>query len=187
VDHEERLRRSLEAAPVLRLIALAGHVTSQQWSRLMNQQHGMTSAGVNTLLMLAWGTGRGGVEEGTPGRATNAELARRLWIRPATMSGIVDTLIKADYVARTRDVEDRRVVWLTLTEAGKARVGEIGDQLRDAFNPEHVTPDPEHEKIIREFLIDLIMTYRDKESFDEWAGRPGRRRGSRSDQAVPET
>jgi DNA-binding MarR family transcriptional regulator len=174
---EGQLRRSLEMSPLLRLVSLAGHVTGQRYRRVMADHHGLTPASANTLSMLAWGTTRGFVDTGTPGRATHAELARRLLITPATLTGIVDTLVKAGFVARERGETDRRVVWLVLTDEGRAMARSIGSQLRDALDRAN-RPSAEHEAIIREYLTELIMKYHDKESLDESAHPSGQQHGS---------
>jgi DNA-binding MarR family transcriptional regulator len=161
VDGEE-LRESLSQSPLLRLVALAGHVTSQRFGRVMGRQHGLTSTGAAVLSVLGWGQGRG-VEQGTPGRATHAELARRMWIAPATLTGVVDTLEKAGYVRRERDESDRRVVWLVLTEAGEERVHAIGRDALQMFDPTEAQCDPAKEKVVREFLIELIAKNYEKE------------------------
>jgi DNA-binding MarR family transcriptional regulator len=158
---DEELRRDLDESPLLRLVAFAGQVARQRWVRVLNEQHGMTPSGVSALLMLAWGGRPGGAVTGTPGRATHAELARRMWVRPATVTGIIDTLERAGIVRRERDESDRRVVWLTLTEAGEDRAREIGKQMREEFGDPVLPRDPAHEPIIRAFLIDLITTYSD--------------------------
>ena len=101
------LRRSLETSPLLGLVTLAGRVVGQRWDEVTTRQHGMSAAGVSTLLMIAWGTGRSGVAEGTPGRARVAELANRLWVRPATVTGIIVTPITA--VAPTEIAEPDHV------------------------------------------------------------------------------
>jgi len=162
VDEEERLRATLSDSPLLRLVALAGHVTSQRFGRVMGRQHGLTSTGAAALAVLGWGQGRG-LDKGTPGRATHAELARRMWIAPATLTGVIDTLEKAGYVRRERDESDRRVVWLAVTEAGQARVHAIGRDARELFLPTEAECDPAKEKIVREFLVDLIVKNHEKE------------------------
>ena len=88
---EEELRADLIDSPLLRLVSLAGHVTSQRFSRVMGRQHGLTPAGAGVLAVLTWGSGRG-VEQGTPGRATHAELARRCFLTPATLTGVVEAV-----------------------------------------------------------------------------------------------
>lgn len=58
---------------------------------------------------------------------TTGELQRRLYLAPATITGLVDGLVEKGLVDRYRDYDDRRVVLLKLTEAGKALVDEILD------------------------------------------------------------
>src|SRR5512140_2019720 len=48
-----------------------------------------------------------------------SELARRMYLHPATVVGILDRLEGHGLVTRTRSVEDRRVVEIELTEKGK--------------------------------------------------------------------
>lgn len=48
-----------------------------------------------------------------------SEIARRMYLHPATVVGILDRLESRGLVARTRSKEDRRVVYLDLTEQGK--------------------------------------------------------------------
>jgi len=159
---EEELRADLIDSPLLRLVSLAGHVTSQRFSRVMGRQHGLTPAGAGVLAVLTWGSGRG-VEQGTPGRATHAELARRCFLTPATLTGVVDTLEKAGLVRRERDESDRRVVWLVMTDAGRDRARDIGRQFAEQFQPADAQCDPAQEKIVREFLVDLIVKNYEKE------------------------
>lgn len=48
-----------------------------------------------------------------------AELARRMYLHPATIVGILDRLEAKGLVSRTRSLEDRRVVEIDLTESGR--------------------------------------------------------------------
>lgn len=48
-----------------------------------------------------------------------SELARQMFLHPATMVGILDRLEGKGLVSRTRSTEDRRVVEIELTEQGK--------------------------------------------------------------------
>ena len=48
-----------------------------------------------------------------------SELARKMYLHPATVVGILDRLESRGLVARTRSTEDRRVVYADLTELGK--------------------------------------------------------------------
>jgi len=152
----------LGAVPLFRLVTLAGHVANQRVGRVMGQLHGLTAAGSGVLSMLAWSSSRG-PETDPPGRATHAELARRCMIAPATLTGVVDTLEKAGYVRRERDENDRRVVWLVITDAGQQRVAEISRQVGDVIVPTTVEQDPAKEAVIREYLIEIITLNRDRE------------------------
>ncbi|MBT0653446.1 MarR family winged helix-turn-helix transcriptional regulator [Geomobilimonas luticola] len=48
-----------------------------------------------------------------------SELARRMYLHPATVVGLIDRLEKRNLVSRTRSQEDRRVVEIALTEQGQ--------------------------------------------------------------------
>lgn len=66
--------------------------------------------------------------EAENGRASMSELARMGQLAPATMTGIIDRLIAAEWVVRERDAADRRVVWVQLTAAGYAKTREMAAQ-----------------------------------------------------------
>jgi MarR family transcriptional regulator, organic hydroperoxide resistance regulator len=50
------------------------------------------------------------------------ELSEKMYLRPSTITGLVDRLEKRGYVVRDRDQKDRRVVKILLTPKGKALV-----------------------------------------------------------------
>jgi DNA-binding MarR family transcriptional regulator len=51
-----------------------------------------------------------------------SEIARRMYLHPATVVGILDRLEKRQLVSRVRSIEDRRVVRVELTASGEALV-----------------------------------------------------------------
>ena len=51
-----------------------------------------------------------------------SEIARRMYLHPATVVGILDRLEKQGLVVRIRSIEDRRVVKVELTAQGQALV-----------------------------------------------------------------
>ncbi len=53
-----------------------------------------------------------------------SELARRMYLHPATVVGILDRLEGRGLVSRTRSREDRRVVEIELTDRGKDLVAQ---------------------------------------------------------------
>jgi len=52
-------------------------------------------------------------------KLTMKELADKIGRDKSTITALVDKLIKQGYVEKTRDIEDNRVVFVTLTEKGK--------------------------------------------------------------------
>lgn len=53
------------------------------------------------------------------GPLSSAELSRKMFVTPANMTGIIDRLEAKDLVYRQRKPSDRRVVLITMTEAGQ--------------------------------------------------------------------
>lgn len=53
-----------------------------------------------------------------------SELARRMYLHPATVGGILDRLETKGFVSRTRSRSDRRVVKVGLTDDGKQLVND---------------------------------------------------------------
>ena len=48
-----------------------------------------------------------------------SDIARRMYLHPTTVLGIIDRLEARGLVSRNRSKDDRRVVWLELTQDGK--------------------------------------------------------------------
>jgi DNA-binding MarR family transcriptional regulator len=142
---------NLRDAPLGRLLVIAGHVTSQRWSRYLAEQHGLTPAGMATLMTLA-----------QHGESTHRALADRCFVRPATLTGVVDTLERDGLVIRRRDAADRRTVRLVLTPAGLARTEALAAVMRSGRPLTSVDAEPEKAAVIREFLCEVIDTMADK-------------------------
>ncbi len=51
-------------------------------------------------------------------RMTSGQLAKRLVVRPSTVTGIVDRLERQDLIRRDQDADDRRIVRAFLTRRG---------------------------------------------------------------------
>lgn len=58
------------------------------------------------------------------------QLAERLDIAPAFASTVVAGLVSDGYVIRTRDTEDQRVTWISLTNAAVALLIEIDEAVK---------------------------------------------------------
>ncbi len=141
---------ALNHAPLGRLISIAGHVVEQRWGRYLAEHHGLTSAGMRVLMILA-----------RAGDSTHREMAERCFIRPATLTGIVDTLERDGFVVRQRDPNDRRSVQLSLTGKGREHALAIIDLIHSNRPLTSVDADPAKQAVIREFLVELITTMSD--------------------------
>jgi len=82
-----------------------------EYSRNAERETGLTGPQIWALKILA---------DAAPMRLT--ELARRMYLRPATVVGIIDRLAAKELVNRTQSAADRRAVDLVLTEKGKGIV-----------------------------------------------------------------
>ncbi len=140
--------------PLGRLLVVAGHLTGQRWNRYLADEHGLTQAGMVTLMALA--------EHGELPHRAVAELC---FVRPATLTGIVDTLERDGLVQRRRDGADRRSIKLTLTPAGRDRVAALTAMIRARRPLTSVDADPAKAAVIRQFLLEVIGQ-------DESVGKP---------------
>jgi DNA-binding MarR family transcriptional regulator len=52
-------------------------------------------------------------------RCTTTELAEAFSVQKSAITAIINRLVEKNIIARTQDVADRRVIYLTLTEQGK--------------------------------------------------------------------
>ncbi|MFF3866859.1 MarR family winged helix-turn-helix transcriptional regulator [Micromonospora sp. NPDC001898] len=131
--------------PLGRLLVTAGHIVGQQWNRYLAEEHGLTQAGMGTLITLA-----------RHGELPHRVVAERCFVRPATLTGIVDTLERDGLVERHRDDADRRSVRLALTPAGWERVAKLTTLMQTRAPLTSVDADPAKAAVIREFLIEVI-------------------------------
>ena len=136
---------TLSDVPLGRLLVVAGHVTGQRWNRFLAEEHGLTQAGMVALMTLA-----------QHGELPHRAVAERCFVRPATLTGIVDTLEKDGLVERQRDETDRRSVRLTLTDAGRARAAALSALIHSKRPLTSVDADPAKAAVIREFLLEVI-------------------------------
>lgn len=65
------------------------------------------------------------------GTCRMSELAEITQQSAGTLTGIVDRLIEDDLVARVRDLDDRRVVQVTLTPQGEERLSRVEQARRE--------------------------------------------------------
>lgn len=135
----------LRDAPLGRLLVVAGHLVAQRGSRRLADEYGLTQAGLSTLMTLQ-----------RHGPLTHRAVADHCFVRPATLTGIIDTLARDGLVVRRRDEADRRTVRLEITPAGRERIAQIAELVHGGPPLTSVDADPERAAVIREFLLEVI-------------------------------
>jgi MarR family transcriptional regulator, organic hydroperoxide resistance regulator len=76
-------------------------------------------------------------------KCTVGELAESMGVKPSAITAMVDRLDKHGFVARDRDEEDRRVVYISLRDSGKHILQIAKQNRREKLNKmfSHLTED----------------------------------------------
>jgi MarR family transcriptional regulator, organic hydroperoxide resistance regulator len=143
----------LHDVPMGRLLVLAGQRANQRWNKLLADRFGLTNSGMSVLLALH---GRGDLSHG--------ELALLCFVKPPTLTGIVDTLERSGLVERRRDGTDRRAVRLALTLDGAVAAQSLISVIRNPRPLTSVDADPVKAQVVREFLLEVIANMTDTEA-----------------------
>jgi len=120
-------------------------------SRYLLVEHKITGPQLITLMT---------VEEQGP--VTASAIAKYIHLSPSTVIGILDRLEAKGLIRRERDLKDRRLVWVSLTEKGKVLTenapSPLQDSLAEAVNK---LPDTELEMIVEslERIVELMKTH----------------------------
>lgn len=77
-------------------------------SKLIERETGLTGSQLWAIKTIA-----------EAGSIKPSDLARRMYLHPATVVGLIDRLVKRELVSRARSEEDRRVVEICLTAKGE--------------------------------------------------------------------
>jgi DNA-binding MarR family transcriptional regulator len=134
-------------APLFALFAVAMRSMGAFWAQAA-QGTGLSPAGLGILRVLV---ARDGLK--------SSEVAARGWSTPATVTSVVDTLVRDGYVERRRDDEDRRVVRLFVTEAGRRKCEEALAVVAPRLHSCVAFVDPDDEPAIRKFLTGVITRF----------------------------
>jgi DNA-binding MarR family transcriptional regulator len=67
---------------------------------------------------------------GSRGRMTVSEVAEKLSVSLSAITALVDRLVQAGLVVRSRDEQDRRLVWLEATDKGREMLGKCIESRR---------------------------------------------------------
>jgi DNA-binding MarR family transcriptional regulator len=85
-----------------------------------------------------------------------SQLATEVSLSQATITGIVDRLVARQLATRERSSKDRRVVSVSITEAGKALVHAAPSPLQERFVGELAVLSSEEREIIRVTLNKIV-------------------------------
>lgn len=102
---------------------------------------------------------------GFKGRLTVSEVADELGVSLSAITALVDRLVKAGFVIRSRDEQDRRLVWLEATDKGKDILGKCMEGRRKvAMKYFGQLPEEDIEKLVEIYeKILSIMKAEEKE------------------------
>jgi DNA-binding MarR family transcriptional regulator len=85
-----------------------------------------------------------------------SEVADRAWSNPATLTAVVNTLVKDGLVERKADDADRRVVRLYITDPGTVVVTGYVTQAAPMWRKAFDFVDAEDEAVVRRFFAEMI-------------------------------
>ena len=149
MSHTSELeQQNFPVTPYSRRIVFALRKIMQQMdhhSRNLDKQHGIT---VPQLVCL--------YEIYEKGVMTLSVLSRHVHLTSSTLVGIIDRLQEKGLVARTRDTEDRRVIFIDITEKGKTFVSTSPHLLHNRLD-EQFKIIPEAEQILIANSLDLLV------------------------------
>lgn len=103
-------------------------------------------------------------------RLTVGQLASRLRLDDSTLSRTIDGLVRRGLLERTRDDEDRRIVWARLTQQGTTAAAAIHEQ-NDALYRGILRriPSAKRATVVRNFAV-LVQAFLESET--ESGARP---------------
>lgn len=110
--------RSQQALTAMRQILRA----TENFARRLSRETGLTASQLLLLQVLD-----------EQGESTAGQIAAHMGITQATTTSLLHKLESRGLVHRQRGASDRRQVWLTLTEAGRAKLAAAPDGLQEMF------------------------------------------------------
>lgn len=99
------------------------------------------------------------------GNPSTSALARQIAVSQATVTRIIDRLERAGLVAREKSSRDKRVVNVTLTDAGRTKIASAPTPLQSAFLREYRKLEVWERHMLRSSLL-RIAKMMDAEDLD---------------------
>lgn len=101
----------------------------------------------------------------TVGENTSTKIATALNITPGTLTTLVNVLVRKGYLTKEKDVKDKRVVRIFVTEQGTA-----AQQMHLAFHADMVTTvmeelSQEEAKVLSKSLEKLVAFFQNKKNY----------------------
>jgi len=93
----------------------------------------------------------------THGSLSSADLSRKLYMTPANLTGIIDRLEKKGLVERIRNLGDRRVVLITLTESGRDLSIRLPDSIEKKLAAGLMDLPPEQIRMLSKAMSQILQ------------------------------
>ncbi|HHP7235925.1 MAG TPA: MarR family winged helix-turn-helix transcriptional regulator [Desulfobacterales bacterium] len=93
------------------------------------------------------------------GPISSAELSRKLFVTPSNITGIIDRLEKKGLVVRVRQESDRRVVLISLTNAGRKLGKALPDPVESRFISQLADLEPERVQYLAEAMGQILHLF----------------------------
>jgi DNA-binding MarR family transcriptional regulator len=84
-----------------------------------------------------------------------SDLIQYLSTTPAAITTILDRMEKSELIARVRDMSDRRIVWIHLTDKGRAE-GQRGLVIREQFLEAYLNRISTHNQQLLVYLLGKV-------------------------------
>ncbi|VEB33037.1 transcriptional regulator, MarR family [Legionella sainthelensi] len=91
------------------------------------------------------------------GIMTISTLSKRVYLSMSTLVGVIDRLEEKEFVLRTRDIKDRRIIYIDITAKGREFVGAAPYLLHNRLN-ENLQALDESEQITLANSINLLVS-----------------------------
>ncbi|GAA0509219.1 MarR family winged helix-turn-helix transcriptional regulator [Saccharopolyspora thermophila] len=139
------LERDPRRMPLTGLVALVGRRLTQHWERAVARSTDLSRTALIALTAVDEQDGR-----------THREVAQHCWVRPATLTPVIDALEADGLLTRQRDTADRRVVRLRITPAGRAALHSAWQGVGAEFHRIEPEINPAEADVIRKYLLAVL-------------------------------
>ena len=96
------------------------------------------------------------------GPATMRELAEAMQVSMPTISGVVDRLVRGQYIKRTADAQDRRQIVIQLAPKGEAVVAKFQEAVSQRWQQVLTSLDVEEVKTLTGLVTKILSSLKEK-------------------------